>query len=126
MPEFYFICLLLWGLAALVIYLKYKAPSRKGLPRFTPVTFHDDQLTAVIESSVGFKSKPILWPREYRAYKATERILAKYKRTDCRIWAQVCLGELFTIEAADALKAREAHSSINSKRSDIVLTDSRG
>ena len=122
MPAVISILLLLF-IGALFLYRR-KRFARKRF--FYPPTAHDDQLTAVSSGRVNFKTKPILWPREYRAFRAAQKVLTKYGRTDCRLWAQVCLGELFTVESHDSVDAKQALASINSKRSDIVLTDSKG
>lgn len=118
--------LLPWIVIAGLLFLLWMILKRG--PKFStaPVTQHDEQIIAINDPSVTFGRKPILWPKEYRTLKLAEKVVKQYGRRDCHLWAQVNLGELITVESVTSQKAWNARSSINSKRSDIVLTDSKG
>lgn len=156
MNDVYIACLIIWALVAIFIYTRllarnrntapipqapvYEAPASPPVPseeqarrpfyrpssRPARVTEHDAQIAAITSAKITLSKTPILQPREYRVYKIAERILTRLERGECHVWAQVCLGELIAIESSDEAKQKEAFSSINSKRSDIVITDKRG
>lgn len=112
--------LLLWGLSALGIYhilrevlwrLSPRGARSRPYPMLRPVDAVE-QLRVVMAGS--FSTKRVMSKAEYRVFKAVEDEAAASNR-GYRVFAQTSLGEV--LESND----RRTHSTINSKRVDILV-----
>jgi hypothetical protein len=86
----------------------------------------ENQISAVTDPDVSMYTKPVMNGGEYQVYLAAKRALKELGRSDWHVFPQVSLGEIIKTSSHYEWKSGQAHKSINSKRCDLLIANSRG